>query len=185
MGLSSQLWVDQMGVQLNWRLNARKVKIHVILYKILFQSNKSQSNTSTSLYNVCSRYSFGTQILWVTVMLVTIFICWRRTKYVGDIPIGRQYHNMPEFDVSDRYLMLVLGSGGWRRDLSPTTSQTRHHHNCVSGIRHRHRCNRLMLSYDLYLTFICLVDITHRFTVHVDGCEMMWLSFIILCMLKQ
>ena len=24
---------------------------------------------------------------------------------VGDIPIGHQYHNMPEYDVGDRYVM--------------------------------------------------------------------------------
>ena len=42
------------------------------------------------------------------LMMVTIFRCWWHKKYigdifryVGDIPIGHQHHNMPECDVGE------------------------------------------------------------------------------------
>ena len=46
--------------------------------------------------------------------------CWWH-RYVSDISIGHQHHNMPECDVGDRYLILVPNSRCWWRDLSPTS----------------------------------------------------------------
>ena len=42
------------------------------------------------------------------LMMVTIFRCWWHKKYIDDIPIGHQHHNMPECDVDDGYVMLCL-----------------------------------------------------------------------------
>ena len=68
------------------------------------------------------------------LMMVTILRCWSQKKYVGDIflyvgdiPIGHQHHNMPEFDVGDWYLMLVPNSRCWWRDLSPTFKSYHQH----------------------------------------------------------
>ena len=54
------------------------------------------------------------------LLIVTILRCWWQKKYagdiflhVGDIPIGRQHHNMPECDVGDRYIMLETWSSTW------------------------------------------------------------------------
>ena len=102
----------------------------------LNQAYLTVTDSNGSVLSEHNLFLFGhlvTAMLFVSVMLLIqywwqILRCWWRNKYVSDIPIGRQHHNMPECDVSDRNLIFVPCSWCWRRDLSPT-SQTGHQHN--------------------------------------------------------
>ena len=66
--------------------------------------------------------------------MVTILRCWWQKQYIGDIflhvddiSIGRQHHNMPEYDVTDPYVMLLPNSRCWSCELSSTSKYCHHY----------------------------------------------------------